>query len=335
MNGDQAFIHEYERKIEVVLKSHPELKGFRNYLTDIAISSTYQYIYYISCFLEFVNKPPNLLTFDDFTGYLYYIQLNQYGERTVSSYRIVVYSALKKYNAYLVSANILSVNYMLNIKRPKSTEIQKTIDKRAEGFLSKDEIQKYISNVKSCNTTLKVKKNISDPYKTRDIAIIMIFLNTGIRCSALIKLDVNNIDIENSEIVVTDKGGKINKHMISDDTKQCLIKWLSYREELLKNNILQKNEDALFISSHKRRMSPQAVYDIVKKYTVGINGKNISPHKLRATYGTQLYNETKDLFFVQEMMGHSNPKTTTLYIRDKSNMKEKASTIMANLTKLD
>ena len=163
----------------------------------------------------------------------------------------------------------------------------------------------------------------------------MIFLNTGIRCSALIKLDVNNIDIENSEIVVTDKGGKINKHMISDDTKQCLIKWLSYREELLKNNILQNNEDALFISSHKRRMSPQAVYDIVKKYTVGINGKNISPHKLRATYGTQLYNETKDLFFVQEMMGHSNPKTTTLYIRDKSNMKEKASTIMANLTKLD
>ena len=55
---------------------------------------------------------------------------------------------------------------------------------------------------------------------------------------------------------------------------------------------------------------------------INISGKNITPHKLRATYGTQLYNATKDLFFVQEMMGHSDISTTQVYLNMNSRLRD-------------
>lgn len=331
MDGNQAYNLKYEVRINNLLKAYPQLKGYRNYLTDCAISTIYQYLTYISSFLQYVNKPPENLIFDDFLSYLQYIQTNQNGEQSTASFRIAVYSALKKYNQYLVIANILPYNYMENIKKPKFSETQKTIEKRAAGFLDEKEIKIYVNNVRNGITNNKFNLQENSYYKSRDIAIIMLFLNTGIRCSALIKLDVDNVNLEDSEIIVIDKGSKINRHMISEETKDCIIQWMQKRQEILKDS----NEPALFISDRRVRIGQSTVYDVIRKYTKNINGKNITPHKLRATYGTQLYNATKDLFFVQEMMGHSNPKTTTLYIRDKSDMKEKASTIMANLTKLD
>ena len=80
-------------------------------------------------------------------------------------------------------------------------------------------------------------------------------------------------------------------------------------------------------------MDSTSIYNVVKKYSKNINGKNITPHKLRATYGTQLYNETGDIYFVQDCMGHSNPKTTELYVRDKKENRKKASDIMAKMIK--
>ena len=62
-----------------------------------------------------------------------------------------------------------------------------------------------------------------------------------------------------------------------------------------------------------------------------INGKNITPHKLRATYGTQLYNKTGDIYFVQQCMGHTNPKTTELYVRERKQNTKRASDIMDKL----
>lgn len=331
MNGNQAYNLKFEMKIDHILNQYPQLLGYRNYLTDSSISTVYKYVYYVSCFLEFVNKRQEELIFDDFTNYLYNVQINHKGEPTTASYKIAVYSALKKYNMYLVAANILQHNYMSNIRRPKYVESQKTVEKREIGYLDEKEIKTYIYNVKNGITTNKIKVKEYDYYRERDMAIVMVFLNTGIRCSALIKLDVDNINLDNSEIIVVDKGSKVNKHMISEDTKECLVQWINKRNQILQG----REENALFISDRKTRIGQTTVSDIIKKYTKNIIGKNITPHKLRATYGTQLYNATKDLFFVQEMMGHSNPQTTALYIRDKSDMKEKASNIMGNLTKLD
>ena len=102
--------------------------------------------------------------------------------------------------------------------------------------------------------------------------------------------------------------------------------WIYIRE-----NIVDDDEQALFISNRKKRMDVSSISNVVKKYSKHINNKNITPHKLRATYGTQLYNETRDVLFVQDCMGHSSPKTTQLYIRDRKDNLKKASDIMAKL----
>ena len=75
------------------------------------------------------------------------------------------------------------------------------------------------------------------------------------------------------------------------------------------------------------------MYLLIKKYSAGIDGKNITPHKLRATYGTQLYNKTGDIYFVQDCMGHHSPKTTENYVREKKQNTKKASDIMSKLMK--
>lgn len=80
-------------------------------------------------------------------------------------------------------------------------------------------------------------------------------------------------------------------------------------------------------------MDQRTISRIVEKYACNIEGKHITPHKLRATYGTQLYAATKDLYFVQSCMGHSNPATTELYIRgQKNSSRQTASELMSNIT---
>lgn len=78
-------------------------------------------------------------------------------------------------------------------------------------------------------------------------------------------------------------------------------------------------------------MDQTSISRAVNKYSITIKGKHITPHKLRATYGTQLYNITKDIYFVQQCMGHSNPKTTELYVREDNKDRKKASDIMSGL----
>ena len=80
-------------------------------------------------------------------------------------------------------------------------------------------------------------------------------------------------------------------------------------------------------------MDQSTIYRIVNKYAKDIEGKHITPHKLRATYGTHLYDKTKDVYLVQSCMGHSNPKTTEMYIRGQNNNNRKtAADIMSKIT---
>ena len=71
------------------------------------------------------------------------------------------------------------------------------------------------------------------------------------------------------------------------------------------------HEEALFLSSQMKRMSVRTVENMVKKYTQTVTtSKNITPHKLRSTYGTALYQETGDIYLVADVLGHSDVNTT-------------------------
>lgn len=321
MSGIQEFNTKWENKINEKLKKYPELIGYANYIKgNHAMTTNYQYVSRVIDFLIFTNKTISDLTFDDYIAYLASIK------NKTSSYQRTVFFALKRFSEYLVYSNKNNFNPMQLIEAPKNIESIATKQKREKGFLTKEEVKITLSSIEKGVGSHKAQVRQED-WKERDLAILYIFLATGIRCSALVKLDIDNINWEESTIIVIDKGSKVHKYILPLNVKEILKAWMNKRELFLNG----KYVDALFISNQRKRIGTSAVYDIVKKYSCNIKGKNISPHKLRATFGTHLYNETRDIKFVQDQMGHSNPKTTELYIRgNKDADRKKAADIMSN-----
>lgn len=327
MSGNTEYEEKYQRKIDCLLKDNGKLNGFYFFIGDKSISTAYNYLLHVNSFLNYINnKSLSSLNVDDFSSYMMKIRKNQKGENTTSSYRIAAYSALKKYGHYLVASKVISDNPMNYIDRPKAVDSQKTIEKREKGYLEKEEIEKVIKAVKAGTGTSKSKIR-QEEWKERDLAIINLFLTTGMRCSALVKIDISDIDFEQKQLIVTDKESKVIIYNLTNNMIQVLKQWISKRSVLLDT----KSEDALFISNQRHRIDQKTVTNIVKKYSQDIDNKNITPHKLRATYGTQLYNATGDIYFVQQCMHHNSPKTTETYIRGVKNTTKTASDIMSKI----
>ena len=332
MNGVDVYNRNLEHKIKAFIHNSRygrELNGFYAYISsDKTQNTVYKNLLCVDRFFKYVNKPSARLTLDDFSRFLIYASKRKDGKEMSASAKIGIYHALKNYGEYLKAKGTLKENPMDHIKRPSSKESQETIQKRKDGFLTPDEIQKYIRNIKyGVGTPEEIKKRQN--WKERDLAIIMVFLSTGIRCSAMYKLDVDSISFDKGILLVTDKGNIAKEYELSEEVLSILKDWLKVRRTLL----VGKQENALFISNRLIRISDRSIANIVTKYTEGITEKNITPHKLRATYGTQLYEATKDLYFVQECMGHASPITTERYIRGQENKTKKASAIMSDLFK--
>lgn len=325
MSGIQEFNNKYMNKINNALSNSPDyIKGFVDYMSNASITTKYSYMYHAINFITETNKSIKDLTFDDFSSYISNSKYKRNGEFNTSSYRILIYSALKKFNQYLFTTKRISDNYMLHVERPKSIESQSTILKRDNGFLTKKEVEKYIKTIEDNN--INKYRNVGETWNKRDLLIVKIFLSTGIRCSALNKLDITSVNFKNKTLIVTDKGDKVKLFNLSDELLDDIKEWLTIRKERI-----QDDNIALFISNRKKRMEQLTIYNVVNKYSKNIKNKNITPHKLRATYGTTLYDVTGDIYFVQDCMGHSNPKTTELYVRGKKHNTSKAMDIMSKL----
>lgn len=325
MNGNDIYEYKIRNKIENVLKVNNDkkyLRGFYNFMTNLSVNTVYDYIMYIINFMEKNNKPVEKLNLDDYTEYLATMT------DKASSYQITIYSALKKFSVYLKASNRNINDPMQYVNRPKFIEKEETKIKRENNYLEKREIKKYISNINNGIGSHRAKAR-QEEWKNRDKAIILLLLNTGMRCAALYKLNIENINIEEKKLVTIDKGRKYQEYFLSEELLDVLKNWIDERSILLNG----KDEEALFISNRRSRMDQRTISRIVEKYAFNIENKHITPHKLRATYGTQLYASTKDLYFVQSCMGHSNPATTELYIRgQKNSSRQTASELMSNIT---
>lgn len=325
MNGRIEKENKVIKKIENLLKAQKDreyLEGFFFYISSMSINSCYSYIVYVINFLDFINKSPKDLTVNDYSGYMFSIR-----DKT-SAYKITVYSALKKFSVYLKANDINNKNPMQYIERPKAIESQTTKVKREKGYLNKEELKTYLNNVEN-NIYKDRKKNKTNLiWVSRDFLIVLLFLNTGMRCSALAQINIEDINFSTKELTVYEKEDKIITYILSDNLIEKINIWLKNRESIIGNN-----SGALFISSFHKRVSERTLYTIINKYGFNIEGKKMSPHKLRATYGTQLYDATKDIVFVQKAMNHNSSHTTELYIRGKEDVARKqASDIMAKLT---
>ena len=144
--------------------------------------------------------------------------------------------------------------------------------------------------------------------KIRDVAILTLFLGTGIRNSELVGLNVDDIDFEDMSFAVTRKGGNRTILYFNDEVEKTLKAWLQKRSTI---EDLSPDEHALFLSLQNKRISVRTIQELVKKYAKIITPlKKITPHKLRSTFGTNLYRETQDIYLVADFLGHSDVNTT-------------------------
>ena len=175
--------------------------------------------------------------------------------------------------------------------------------------LNRDEMVRMLEQAQNGDQLTKAQQKYQKITAKRDFAILSLFLGTGIRVSECVGININDVDLENNAFIVTRKGGNQVVLYFPPEVAEALA---DYMEERADTEALPGHENALFLSLQRRRITQRAVQNLVKKYaSVAAPLKpKISPHKLRSTYATNLYNETGDIYLVADVLGHKDVNTT-------------------------
>lgn len=175
--------------------------------------------------------------------------------------------------------------------------------------LEPDEVAKLLDLVESGDKLTEKEKKYHVLTKDRDMALLSLLLGTGIRVSECVGINITDIDFNTNAIKIKRKGGKEVFIYFSDEVEKYLNMYLNIRKQNF--DVPDNDSDALFLSLQNKRMTTRSVENLVKKYAKVITPlKHITPHKLRSTYGTELYKETGDIYLVADVLGHSDVNTT-------------------------
>lgn len=176
--------------------------------------------------------------------------------------------------------------------------------------LDVNEVNRMLNAIESGDSLSNRQRKFNEITRIRDFAIVTLFLGTGIRVSELVGLDTDDIDIDAGSFMVTRKGGNQVILYLPDEVIKPLRDYIEYRNTI--DDIQEGHENAFFLSLQKRRITTRSVENLVKKYAAiaAPLKKRISPHKLRSTFGTNLYHETGDIYLVADVLGHSDINTT-------------------------
>ncbi|WMI80705.1 tyrosine-type recombinase/integrase [Anaerotignum sp. MB30-C6] len=173
--------------------------------------------------------------------------------------------------------------------------------------LDVNEMADFLDAVESGEKLTDRQKTFHERTKKRDLAITTLLLGTGMRVSECVGINIKDIDFKNNAIKIVRKGGNEVFLYFGDEVQEALQDYLEERQQAITK---EEGDDALFLSSQGKRITVRAVQKMVKKYALGVTIKNISPHKLRSTFGTNLYQETGDIYLVADTLGHADVNTT-------------------------
>ncbi|MGN1201389.1 MAG: tyrosine-type recombinase/integrase [Candidatus Caccovivens sp.] len=237
---------------------------------------------------------------ENYLSYLSYYELDEKMFKNTERGKARKLASVRSFFKYLFNHDLISSNVASKIATPKlhNKEIIR---------LEKDEVQRMLNAVQSPTTFTERQKHYNKNTQERDNAIVTLFLGTGIRISELVGLNVEDFDFPQNAFKVTRKGGNQAILYYSKEVTDAMQVWLNKRATLP----LPEGENAMFVSLQNRRISCRAVENLVKKYAKESTPlKKISPHKLRSTFGTNLYRETKDIYIVADVLGHKDVNTT-------------------------
>lgn len=241
----------------------------------------------------------------DMYMYLDYLSLYIKGEAEITNSelgKMRKLSSLRSFYKYMFKNGLIDADVASLIDLPKRHD--KPILR-----MEIDEVARMLDLVESGEGMNPRQKSYNQHTRVRDLAILTLFLDTGIRVSELVGINISDLDFSINGFLVTRKGGNQTILYFSDEVEETLRAYLKLRKEI---TALPGDEDALFLSLQNRRISVRAVQMIVKKYATQAAPlkKHLSPHKLRSTFGTNLYHETGDIYLVADVLGHSDVNTT-------------------------
>ncbi len=341
--------HEEESKRNI-LKLRQKLKNLPSYCKDFILNlettttarTRLGYIQDIQIFFHFLlemnptfeNKTIlhitlhdlEQLTVSDIDEYMSWLDLYYNGEKENQNHNPGKYrklSSLRTFYNYFCKVQRIQNNPAALAKTPKLPEHDIVI-------LEPNEVAEIIDYAESGEKLTNAQKRYASITKLRDVAILVLLLGTGIRVSECVGLDLGHFDFKNNTFNVIRKGGKENHIYFGEEVRNALLDYLEEGRPLLHPS---PEEEALFLSIQHKRISVRAVQNLVKKYGDMLNtNKSISPHKLRHTFGTNIYQETGgDIYAAAELLGHSSIETTRKHYAKFSNERRKQ---LSNIIKL-
>lgn len=223
-------------------------------------------------------------------------------------------SSLRSFYRYFYENELIKTNPAALVPVPKLHE--KEIIR-----LEPNEVAQLLDQVEDGTKLTKKELEYHKKTKLRDVALLTLLLGTGIRVSECVGLDLNDVDFDVNGIHILRKGGKEAVVYFGDEVELALLDYLEQREHIIPE---AGHENALFLSLQNKRISVRSVEKLVKKYASRVTTlKKITPHKLRSTYGTSLYQETDDIYLVAAVLGHNDVNTTKKHYAAQDDMQKR------------
>jgi len=242
---------------------------------------------------------------EEYQEYLKYYESDNGEQKNGASSIARKMSSLRSFLDYFYRMEMLTKNVGMQVDMPK-------IHEKAIIHLEPDEVAIFLDSLDNYEKQLTgKKKDFFLKTKVRDIAIVTLFLGTGIRVSECVGLDLNDVNFRENSIRIIRKGGNESVVYFGDEVEKALLDYIEGPRLQIAAQALPGEENALFFSLQKKRISVHAVENLVEKYAKEfVPQKKITPHKLRSTFGTSLYQETEDIYLVADVLGHSDVGTT-------------------------
>ncbi|SHI94362.1 tyrosine recombinase XerC [Lutispora thermophila] len=290
------------------------VKDYLDYMETIRGKSkktTQGYAYDLTLFFKYMKIRRNLVSKESNMEEIDISDIDEYFVKTIGLndlYSFISYVAnernnlnyararkvacLRSFFKYLhTKAKIIDNNPAIELEPPK-------INSRQPIYLSLDESKALLNAV-------------DGKYKERDYAILMLFLNCGLRLSELVNIDLDKINGDTLRVI-----GKGNKERTVYLNDACINALNDYLRVRYTEEVKEKDKKALFISRNKERISPRMVQEIVKKAIkkAGLDENKYSTHKLRHTAATLMYKYGNvDIRALQQILGHESVATTQIY----------------------
>lgn len=298
------FCSEFSRGMETNSTPLTRLGYLRDIKTFLNFLSTDTKEFYQKKLEDFTCDDINKVTSTHLEMFLSYLSLYKAngkllknGERARSRKLSSIRSLLK----YLFKKEKIDSNVASKVDTPKIHESNII-------RLEVDEMVNLLNLSETGNSLTKMQQGFHKHTKLRDFAMLSLFLGTGIRISECVGLNISDIDFTQNAFKVTRKGGNKVILYFNDEVATALKTYLAQR---MQNKEVKTDKDALFLSLQNKRITVRAVENLVKKYSqVNTPLKHITPHKLRSTFGTNLYRETNDIYVVADVLGHKDVNTT-------------------------